>query len=693
MPTEFEDLNRNSKSTFRNRTVVMAVIVLIVAGAVVRSSITTSLDSFTFDEAYHVGAGVAYVQTGDFRLNPEQPPLTKLWTGAYVSLLGYKLSPNRKFSDKSDERDFVEQDAYFNNDPFVLQTRVRTAMFALNGLLLLGFALAVWRVFGAMMAVGVTLFLAIDPTVAAHLPVVMTDLPVALASGTAILLAGRAFRTWRAVDLVLAALAAGVALSAKHSGIITLFAIGVIGFFMAIVFVRHVNAVTRLKRLGAVAVVVLGGMIVLWSFYGFRFHESPGTSDDTFNRPMTEKIGDVRSSFYRAGLNTMLTTHTLPRSYIWGLADTIRAGIEGRAIPILAFGKQYYATAPFYYFPGIITAKLPVVLLLLSLGGLILLIARQVPREWFASFLVLTAFSVIFLFFLMRGSSYAGVRHALPLFPLMAVLGGFAVDWAYRSRNYALQIGTGLLVLAAIVSAVPQMRPWEYFNELAGGAENAHLYFNDEGVDLSQRIGEAADYYHRELEPKGEIPFFIYFSNRQDRQVRGMDWVGRDPVRDAARYEGDTVTGTFMIGANELGPKLFWDVGKPLRAAQPVARFGNIFVFQGTFERPKGGTSRMLYNRALYTKLYVPEPDVPAGIALLERSVGLDPTGFCASLELGNQYLKLGDRENALRAYRISLDNAPRTDSIYDLLANQVHRLESGEAMEKVATLRNPGIE
>lgn len=686
------DWDKPARPSFKRHAIFFALLIGIIAAAIIRSSITTSLDSFTFDEAYHIGAGAAYIQTGDFRLNPEQPPLTKLWTGAYATLLGYNLSPYRTFADKSDERDFVENDAYFKNDSFVLQSRARAAMFALNGLLLFCFALAVRRVFGDIVAIAATLFLTIDPTVAAHMPVVMTDLPVGLASGTAILLAAHAFRSWKVADLVLAALAVGVALSAKHSGIITLVAVGVIGIVMAVVFTRDTSATTRLKRAGAVVAVVLGGMVVLWSFYGFHFHETPGTTDDTFNRPMAEKINDVRSSFYRTGLNVMLTAHLFPRAYIWGLADTIRAGVEGRAIPILAFGKQYYAKAPFYFFPGIVAAKLPIGLLLLSVIGAILMLAGKLPREYLVPFLVVTAFSAIFLFFLMRGSSYAGVRHALPLYQLMALLGAFAIDWAVGSRNYAFQIGTALLIVAAGVSAVPQMRPWEYFNDMAGGAENGYLYFNDEGVDLSQRIGEVADYYHRELEPKGEVPFLAYFSNAADRKTRGMDWVGRDAERDANKYDGETITGTFIIGANELGPKLWWDVGKPLRGLHPVARLGNVFIFQGTFARPTAALARRLCNQALYDHIYVAEPDVEKAIDELSKSAELDPTAFIVSLELGNQYLKAGKRDDALRAYRMSFEHAPKTDTIYDLLGEQIRRVES-EPLENVAPLRNPGIE
>jgi hypothetical protein len=133
--------------------------------AIVRSNIATRLDSFTYDEAYHIGAAAAYVRTGDFRLNPEHPPLVKWWVGAFVSSQALRLSPYHPFQDKADERRFVETDLYFNNDPDAIQNRSRTAMFALNGLLLVLFALAARRVCGDVTALAASGFLAIDPTV------------------------------------------------------------------------------------------------------------------------------------------------------------------------------------------------------------------------------------------------------------------------------------------------------------------------------------------------------------------------------------------------------------------------------------------------------------------------------------------------------------------------------------------------
>jgi hypothetical protein len=51
------------------------------------------------------------------------------------------------------------------------------------------------------------LFLAIDPTEAARLHVVTTDLPVSLLSATAVILAIRAFQRWQWKDLAACAIA------------------------------------------------------------------------------------------------------------------------------------------------------------------------------------------------------------------------------------------------------------------------------------------------------------------------------------------------------------------------------------------------------------------------------------------------------------------------------------------------------
>jgi len=56
----------------------LLLLLALVGLAVLRSHAGTRLDGFTVDEPWHIVAGAQYVRSGDFRLNPEHPPLTKL---------------------------------------------------------------------------------------------------------------------------------------------------------------------------------------------------------------------------------------------------------------------------------------------------------------------------------------------------------------------------------------------------------------------------------------------------------------------------------------------------------------------------------------------------------------------------------------------------------------------------------------
>lgn len=669
---------------------VLLFIGAIVAAAVVRSSITTSLDGFTYDEAYHIGAGVAYVRTGDFRLNPEHPPLTKLWTGAYLSSQGFNLSPYRPLADKVDERGFIENDVYNNNDHDVVQGYARQAMFALNALLMFGFACSVWRLFGDVMAVASAAFLAIDPTVAAHMPVVMTDLPVALLGGTAILLAVRGFQTWKPVDLVAAAVATGLALSAKHSAILVFIAVAAFGMTFVLMRPGGSAFLTRLRKAGMVAAVLVGSIAILWGTYFFQYYESPVTREDQFNRPLTEKINDVRSPVYRAGLTVMEKGYLFPRSYAWGMADTIRAGAEGRIGDALVMGKLYYGSAPWFFAPVMIAVKLPLGLLLLVIVGAGILLLRRAPADFVPPILGLALLAAFVIFFVIRGSSYGGIRHLLPVYPLLAVLASLVFYYRSTVRSHLMGGVIAVGLIASLALAVPVMRPWEYFNEMAGGTANGHKYFDGEGIDLYQREKEMRAYYNDVLAPEGVIPYVFYLLPDVNEPSRTLDRVRRTGERDRGKWDGPYATGVFMTGANEIAPAWVWDK-KSFRDAEPIARFGNMFVYRGTFDIRPMRAQGLAHVATFY--IYGPEPNIEQAVELLTESYSLDPGAFPVALELGNQYLKLGKRDEALAAYQNALDSCPNEDANRPLIAAQVEVFKSGAALEAIKPLRNPALE
>jgi hypothetical protein len=663
------------------------VLLLLVAAAIVRSAITTRLDGFTIDEAYHIAAGVSYVRLGDFRINPEHPPLVKLWVGSFIAPTSFRARALRPFSDKQDERTFAEQDVYLHNDPDAVQKRARIAMFALNGLLLVALGFAARRAFGPGVALGTIAFLAIDPTVAAHLPVVMTDLPVSLLCACAVLLTISAFRNWKWIDLATCSVALGLALAAKHSAPVFLIFVLLAGSLRAF-HAPPPGAQTprRLSRFAMVTAVVLGALAVLWATYRFRYTESPATNE-VFNRTLTDKISDVRSPVYRAVLQAMRLTHIVPRAYIWGLADTVRAGLEGRVIPITAFGRAYIDRGPKYYFPAMIALKLPIGLSVLILIGFFAFGKRRAPPD--AAITVVAAVA-LFMLVLIAGSTYAGIRHALSVVVLLAIVGGAGLQFAFSSNSAAWKVAGGVAAAIAAISALPVMRPWEYFNEFVGGAGRAYRYFSDEGVDLGQRVKELATYYHRAVEPPGEVPFIFYGPiSEVEEKARRIDWLGRDAKRDQSRLEAATFSGTVIVDARFVGKHPFWD-NAALRSATPAVRFGNLMVFRGTCAcGPILAGS--LYQESL-SEIFAEKPDWAAAQRLLQESVTLDPSAFFVHIELANVYLTQGQRDRALQAYCDALKYAPADPALRQPIQAQIQKISSGPA-GRIDPLRDPFLE
>ena len=666
------------------------LLLFVVGGAIARSAVASRLDGFTIDEAYHIAAGVSYVRYADFRINPEQPPLVKLWVGAFLAPTDFRLESIRPFADKADERDFTEEDVYFNNDFNLVQRRARVAMWVLNGFLLLLLAIALRRCFGSGVALGTLLILAIDPTVAAHLPVVMMDLPVSLLAASAVALAIRAFRTGAWADVLVCGAVLGLTLGAKHSAPVFLIAVILTGAVVALVAPVPQSAASLSLRLGKLVVVVASALVVLWGCYFFRYAESK-TGREVFNRPLASKIEDVHSRSYRSVLAAMARAHVVPRAYIWGFADTIRAGLEGRADPITAFGRAYLGSAPRYYFPAMIVLKLPIGSTTIILIGLFLFFARRLPAEYSAGLTMILATLFLFLFVLVLGSTYAGIRHALPVVVLLSIFGGVAIAAARPLPSPVLRISVVVCLIVAAASAVPTVRPWEYFNEIVGGTKSAYLYFSDEGVDLGQRGKELADYYHRILEPAGQVPLVFYGPiGIPEMTARRLDWLGRDVERDEARLRSANYVGTVLIDARFMGPKPFWDAAS-LRARTPSERFGNLLIYQGTCACG-ALLAPNLYELAI-AKIYAEKPDLEAGRRLLRQSTSLDPTAFFASIELGNVSRKLGSREDALRAYSDALRYAPSDDlGLRRSLQQQIQSI-STVPLDQIRDLRNPFLE
>lgn len=678
-PESMEDQGRRPEFRFVFPLLLAAVVLL----ALLRGWQASRSDGFTIDEPFHLAAGAAYIRTGDYVLNPEHPPLVKLWVGAFVpeSLMPLPAVPH--FSDKPQERAFSESVVFGCPDPERLRERVKNAMLAGNGALLFLLGCALRRCAGERLALVSLTALAFVPAVTAHLTVAMTDLPVALLSSSAVLLSYAGFSNWRFRDLAAAGLLLGGALGAKHSALLTLLFVGAMGVVASLRAARN-GSPPFLRRLASVAFVLVLALTVLWGLYRFRFHES-ASGEERFNRPLAAKITDLESSTARRGLDTLLASRLIPRSYLWGLADVARASWQGRGYGLFAFGRSHTKT-PFYFFPGLLLVKLPIGFLLLAATGGLLLIGRT-TRHDLSVFAPLLLLSLLF-FAALAGSDagYAGVRHALPVFPAVALLAGAGLLFGLESRNVFVRAGVGIAFLAALVPSITAPHPWEYANLMAGGTSHAYRLFNDEGVDIGQRSSDLIRLCRERLRATGETPYIDYPLSTAEARAAGIR--ARPWAADPGDVQGRR-SGIFLVAANRVSPAPWYDL-TAFRESEPSERFGNLLVFRGSFSIPWLNARHWCAEGM--TLVYGESPDLVRAEELFRRASESYPQAYVASLELGNLVARRGEREAAIRAYERARDFLPAASPLRRALEDQILHLRKFSP-ESVAPLRNPWLE
>ncbi len=683
----------SSSVTWPRRLGGVLLLLIIIAFATLRSAWGTRLDTFTIDESYHIVAGVSYARTGDFRLNPEHPPLLKLWVGAWMPE-SFKMRPFRPLNEKLEERDYTEEIIYADNEPAAVQTIARRAVWSFHAILMLVFGLLMWRAAGLAWAAGSLAFLAIEPTVGAHLPVVMTDLPLALALGITVVAAGLAVSTWRWSWMLVLGLALGLSLGSKHSALPGALGLGAICFLAVFTSGSGASAGAWRIRLLQLAFVALLGYATLWAQYGFRFHAGSDGSD-AYNRTLSDKIADLRIDYWRLALQYTDDGRLLPRPYLWGLADTVRAGVEGRGAPEhFIYGTLYEGHPPWFTWPAIISAKVPAGLFALALLGLLALWRRPLTSSQRWMLIALAGVSVFHLAALIgsRGT-YAGLRHALPIVVALAIVAGAASARAVATKSRALAATFALLWLTALTMTAREPRLWEYHNELVGGSRDAWRYFANEGLDLGQRFGEFVNYYKKVILPSGRPYYSMTWMVLQEQaKASGAMYQrfarGLDDSNVEARYDG-----YFLIDNSRLlrWPGQDWDpsVLGPLRE---VARFGNYRVLEGQIQQPRF-RARSLASQVSEYIHRTPNPDWAKVALRLAEVVKVMPASTSNAILLGNAHLKLDHRAEAISAFEQALTNLKAEDLTKQEVELVLTRLRSGEPLDAIKPVRDPSIE
>jgi hypothetical protein len=343
---------------------------------------------------------------------------------------------------------------------------------------------------------------------------------------------------------------------------------------------------------------------------------------------------------------------------------------EGRNSGAHVFGRIYEARTPRWVPLALVAIKIPLGIMALTLAGGILLLLGKLRSGMRWPLLAFLSAGLFFLGFVcLKGVPYAGVRHMLFVIPIVALFSGVALERIFLGRSRLAWTFAIAALLASCVSALPQRRIWEYHNLIAGGSANAWKYFNNEGVDLGQRSTELIAYYKSHVtERDAHIEYDMSLANLKSADIPPYS-IGFDkPV-------SSNVSGWFFIGADSIAPKNLYDLGA-LREGTPVARFGDLMIFHGSFHLP-GYVALQMYFRARELT-YLNPPDPVKAEALFHRVIELEPRSYTARIELGNYALKRQDIPAAVAWYRGALEDAP--PQFRSNIAEQIAKLGTASA-------------
>lgn len=508
-----------------NAKVFYGLVALLLATIAALQVTSIRQESQTWDEGVYISAGYSYWETGDFRMNPEHPPLAKL----LVALPLLALAPELPLKDPSwqtgDEYAFGARFLYKNRlpaDTLLFTARCTTIVVTL----LFGLTLAIWvkRRAGALAAILALALFAFDPNILAHGRYATNDLALAFFYFLAVVLWNRALRRESLADFALAGFAAGLAVDTKFSGIL------VVPSAALLCVVRPISP--RVLARGALVAAAAAFAPILVLYHGQLYH-----------------YHDVMAASLKHANGGQL-------AYLFG--STFRHG-------------------RWYFYPAVAAVKTPIGIFVLAiLAAVALLRRRSLAPDSYALLISAAVYGIVCIV----SPVDLGVRILLPLYPLL---------YAFLALNLPIGQWRWLVApaLALVVAESAMIYPnyLAFFNAIAGGPVAGPRYLLDSNIDWGQDTKRLKAFMLAHDIPDActayfglAYPFYYGIVQRQ--------WVGY--VNPSNRYKLDCVLAvsvTWLYG----GPEIAGNTWGWLRSRKPDARIGySIYVYDFRREKKLG---------------------------------------------------------------------------------------------------------
>ncbi len=511
------------------------------------TTISTQLaieDSATFDEVAHIGAAWSYVSELDYRLNPEHPPLQKLFAGIPLLVINPNFDTAQDFWQTIDTDypgEYGQWSAGRNllygagndGDKVLLVARLGMILLAVGFgalIFILGKYLA-----GAPSGLLALLLFVLSPGILGHAHYVTTDIGAAFFIMLSLATFAQFLRhgTWRWI--IVAGIAFGLAQSAKFSALllIPLFAL----LLLIIPVILNWENLRNLRKTMRKSVVVWGkgliagtiGIATIWLIYAPFTVTMPIEVFDTLAQTRINPDMGIKYKLMQSAVTNLNQTDILRpfAAYIHGIAQVLSRVAGGNQI---TFFGTVTSDAPAGYFPIVYAIKetLPHIgfaLLALFTFGVhifksainLFAISRQHDlrktklRKFINNYLIeitLALFVLVYGYVSISGNLAIGYRHLFPIVPIIYLLSAITIARGITRLNKSDCGCANRLHIASVALLVFMV--WEvgvnypyylsYFNQSVGGAKNGWQFVTDSNADWGQdlkRLDKWIDNYNQ----------------------------------------------------------------------------------------------------------------------------------------------------------------------------------------------------
>ena len=624
----------------------------------------------TFDEGNHSFAAYMMLHTGDYGLNPEHPPLVKYL--AALPTLGRDLwipeNKNRSFKTEA-YVDGGEWLARNDGDRNQLIFHMRLAAGLLVPLLALVVFLMARECFGDWAALTALALVVFDPNILGNAALVTTDIGISLFFVAATWCFYRYVKQPTLTRLLVAAIVAGLLLATKHSAI--LFApmmLLLIGYEVAAA-PRGTRRRTALRLGGAFCAIVVIGVLVLWSFYGFRYAARPAPLK--MSTTLADWVAPV-GAFDSAVVNAIGRMHLLPESYLIGMVDVRRMADH---YPTFIFGRNW-PHGVWWYFPSVFAIKTTLGLLALTLVAVLAIAMRKLKLSREVVFVLVPAL-VYFITAIVFGMNI-GSRHLLPFYAYLFILAGAGAAAVARSSRRWF-IACAVLVAAHVVSSMTVYPNFmAYANEAFGGPAKLPMLLSDANIEWGQQLFQVKQWQDRHPNEECWFAYFVHPLIRTETYgIRchhlpnaGTGWAGEPELVPPV------IDGTVLLSASNmvacetpdrsLNPYLAFESMKPDEVIDD-----GVMIFRGKFDMRQAAAQ----SRTQMSSWALRKHDTARALQLAQEAVAMDPDRLTNQTALGDALAANGRKDEARQAWQTALAQARKLEPATQTLF--IPRLES----------------